>query len=179
MHSLTSFVEFTTASTSRFQGFPLHKYIFKLTSWLTGNFDTEPLSPLSVRDLNVKGSGKYELENAESPLLCTKECSASIHLGTWSKVTTESPLSFGNPPRDVAESGVATGLYISGTLKINSTNPYVEVLPDNLCKFHNWTLAIPNSHLSYSIPTISTIITSYETKHQIPKQTSRANLFFN
>jgi len=134
MHSLTSFVEFTTASTSRFQGFPLHKYIFEFTSWSTGNLDTPP--PLSNPDLNVKGSGKYGLENDVSPLSYTKEWSASIHLGTWSKVTTESTLSFGNPARDVAESEVATGPYISGTL-INSTNPFVKVLPNSLSKSQN------------------------------------------
>lgn len=119
---LTSFVEFTTASTSRFQGFPLHKYIFELTSLSTGNFDTDSLpSPLSAPKGNARGSGKCEPENEVSS---PKDWSASFHRGTWSNATKESPLSVGNPPLGVAE--VATGEYIAGTTVYN-TNPSAEL----------------------------------------------------
>lgn len=81
---LTSFVEFTTASTSRFHGFPLHRYVFELISWSTGNLETIPLILLPPPDWEVKGSGKYEFENEGSSLSYSKEerCSELLHRGT-------------------------------------------------------------------------------------------------
>jgi hypothetical protein len=39
----TSLEEFTTASTSKAHGVPLHKYNFALTSWSSANFEALPI----------------------------------------------------------------------------------------------------------------------------------------
>lgn len=154
---LTSFVEFTTASTSRFHGFPLHRYIFELISWSTGNLETIQLLLLSPPDWEVKGSGKYLFENEGSSLSYSKEerWSALLHRGTWSKLTTQSPLSVGDPPR-VAVVAVATVRYIFVTLNYShspvakSTTIYTpEVSKFKLQLPHESTMLTQTNHTEF------------------------------
>ena len=58
------------------------------------------IAPLSAPNEDVKGSGKYNLENDGTLLSNSKEdlYSASLHRGTSSKLTTYSTLSIGDQP---------------------------------------------------------------------------------
>ena len=81
---------------------------------ITLHFGKKIIIIRAISKLHILLQDQVQLQHA------IQGCSPSIHLEQVSKVTTESPLPFGNSAQDMAEFEVATGPYTLGTL-INNT----------------------------------------------------------